>query len=78
MRGMTDSERRGWKPTRTQKIVAVLVLAIAWTVMAGQWADKGCGLPQGYSLVIQHGTPDRDEGCEDEPGGPTYTDGYYG
>jgi hypothetical protein len=74
---MSEQERRGWRPTRTQKIVAVLVLLIAWTAMAGQWADKGCNLPQGYSLVVQHGTPDRDEGCEDEPTGPTYTDDYY-
>jgi hypothetical protein len=79
MRGMSDSERRGWRPSRTQKIVAVLVLLIAWTAMAGQWADKGCDLvPQGYGLVVQHGTPDHDEGCEDEPSGPEYTDNYYG
>jgi hypothetical protein len=75
---MSDSERRGWRPTRTQKIVAVLVLLIVWTALAGQWADKGCGLPQGYGLVIQHGAPDRMEGCEDEPDGPEYTDSYYG
>ncbi|MEW2402142.1 hypothetical protein [Streptomyces sp. NPDC046862] len=75
---MSESEKRGWRPTRTQKIVAVLVVLIGWTLLANQWAGKGCGLPQGYSLVIQHGTPDRDEGCEDEPTGPTYTDQYYG
>ncbi|MER6092437.1 hypothetical protein [Streptomyces bluensis] len=75
---MTDSGKRGWRPTRTQKIVAVLVVLIGWTLLANQWADKGCGLPQGYSLVVQHGTPDRTEGCEDEPTGPTYTDQYYG
>lgn len=76
VRDVTDTEKRGWRPSRTQKIVAVLVVLIAWTVMAGQWADKGCGLPQGYSLVIRHGTPDRSEGCEDEPTGPEYTDNY--
>ncbi|MFF8910498.1 hypothetical protein [Streptomyces olivaceoviridis] len=75
---MSETERSRWRPTRTQKIIAVLVLLIAWTALAGQWADKGCGLPQGYALVIQHGTPDRDEGCEDEPSGPEYTDNYYG
>jgi hypothetical protein len=61
---------------RTWKIVAVLALLIAWTALANSWTDKGCGLPQSYSLVIQHGTPDRDEGCEAEPTGPTYTDNY--
>ncbi|MGW0948543.1 hypothetical protein ACWD4O_39135 [Streptomyces sp. NPDC002623] len=75
---MSESEKRGWRPTRTQKIVAVLVLLVAWTAMAGQWADKGCNLPQGYGLVVQHGTPDRYEGCEDEPSGPAYTDDYGG
>jgi hypothetical protein len=74
---MSETEKRGWRPTRGQKIVAVLVLLIGWTALAGQWADKGCNLAQGYSLVIQHGTPDRDEGCEDEPSGPSYTDDYY-
>ncbi|KPI31456.1 hypothetical protein OV320_2672 [Actinobacteria bacterium OV320] len=78
LRGMTESEKRGWRPSRTVKIVAVLVVLIAWTAMAGQWADKGCGLPRGYSLVVMHGTPDRSEGCEDEPSGPVYTDDYYG
>jgi len=76
MRGMTESDRRGWRPSRMQKIVAVVVVLIAWTALANQWAGKGCGLPQGYSLVVQHGTPDRSEGCEDEPSGPSYTDDY--
>jgi hypothetical protein len=75
---MAETEKRGWRPSRTVKIVGVLVLLIAWTAMAGQWADKGCGLGQGFSLVVQHGTPDRNEGCEDEPSGTTYTDDYYG
>lgn len=75
---MTTTETRGWRPTRNQKIVAVLVLLIVWTVMAGQWDDKGCSLPQGYFLTVTHGSPDHDEGCEDEPGGPEYTDQYYG
>jgi hypothetical protein len=75
---MVETEKRGWRPSRTQKIVAVVVLLIAWTAMAGQWADKGCSLPQGYSLVVQHGTPDRWEGCESEPSGAVYTDDYSG
>lgn len=78
LRGMGDEVRRGWRPSRRVKIVAVLVALIAWTAMAGQWDDKGCSLPQGYALVVQHGTPDRNEGCEDEPSGPVYTDDYYG
>ncbi len=47
--------------------------------MAGSWSDKGCSMPQGYVFVISHGgSPDSDQGCEDEPGGPAYTDQYYG
>jgi hypothetical protein len=69
---------RSWRPTRMQKTIAAVVLLIAWTMMANSWADKGCTLPQGYSFVISHGgTPDHDQGCEDEPGGPEYTDQYY-
>jgi hypothetical protein len=46
---------------------------------ANSWTEKGCTLPQGYMFVISHGgRPDRDQGCEDEPGGPGYTDQYYG
>ena len=69
----------GWRPTRMQKTIAVVVLLLVWTMMANSWADKGCTLPQGYGFVISHGgTPDRDQGCESEPGGPEYTDQYYG
>lgn len=72
------SEARGWRPSRTQKIVGVLLLLIVWTATANSWTDKGCSLPQGYVFVISHGgSPDRDQGCEDEPGGPSYTDQYY-
>lgn len=75
---MTDQEKRGWRPSRTQKIVAVLVLLVVWTSLAGQWTDKDCDfIPQSYGLVLQHGTPDRDEGCEEEPWGTSYTDDYY-
>ena len=67
------------RPSLYMKIAAALVLLLIWTVMANSWTDKGCSLPQGYSFVITHGgTPDRDQGCEDEPGGPEYTDTYYG
>lgn len=46
--------------------------------MANSWTEKGCSLPQGYVFVVTHGgSPDRDQGCEDEPGGPEYTDRYY-
>ncbi|MEV5063827.1 hypothetical protein AB0K94_22415 [Streptomyces sp. NPDC053794] len=70
---------RGWRPSRTMKIVAVIVVLIAWTAMANSWTDKNCTLMQGYRFVISHGgSPDRDQGCEDEPGGPEYTDQYYG
>lgn len=79
LRGMSEVERRGWRPSRTQKIIGVLVLLIVWTAAAGRWTDKGCGfVPQSYGLVLTHGAPERYEGCEDEPGGPEYTDDYYG
>lgn len=79
VRGMSETVSRGWRPSRTQKIVGVLVLLIVWTAVAGRWADKGCDLvPQSYGLVLTHGAPERWEGCEDEPGGPVYTDDYRG
>jgi hypothetical protein len=78
LRGMSESVRRGWRPSRTQKIVGVLVLLVVWTTAAGRWTDKDCGLGQSYGLVLTHGAPERWEGCEDEPGGPEYTDDYEG
>ncbi len=79
MRRMPDDTARAWRPSRTQKIIAALVLLLVWTAVADTWTDKGCTLPQGYRFVITHGgSPDRDQGCEDEPGGPEYTDTYYG
>ncbi|WND33969.1 hypothetical protein RI578_06530 [Streptomyces sp. BB1-1-1] len=76
---MSDLAARSWRPSRTQKIIAALVLLLIWTAIADTWTDKGCTLPQGYRFVITHGgSPDRDQGCEDEPGGPEYTDTYYG
>lgn len=63
--------------SRNTKIVVVLVLLIVWTALASGWTDKGCNLvPQSYGLVLQHGTPDSNEGCESEPSGPAYTDNY--
>ena len=63
--------------TRNTRIVLVLVVLLIWTALASGWTDKGCGfIPQSYSLVLTHGTPDPDEGCESEPGGPAYTDRY--
>lgn len=65
--------------TRTTKAIAVLVALVIWTALAGNWTDKGCNLvPQSYFLVISNGTPDANEGCEDEPSGPAYTDRYRG
>ncbi|MFD4258222.1 hypothetical protein ACFWR9_11475 [Streptomyces sp. NPDC058534] len=76
---MSDLTARPWRPSRPQKIIAALVLLMIWTAIANTWTDKGCTLPQGYAFVITHtGSPDRDQGCEDEPGGPRYTDTYYG
>ncbi|MFE1903824.1 hypothetical protein ACFW96_09150 [Streptomyces gardneri] len=64
--------------TRTTKIVATLAALVLWTALASGWTDKGCDfVPQSYGLVITHGTPDSNEGCEDEPSGPAYTDRYY-
>ena len=65
--------------TRNTKIVLVLVVLVIWTALAGNWSSKGCDLvPQSYFLVISNGTPDSNEGCEDEPSGPAYTDDYRG
>ncbi|MET8826541.1 hypothetical protein ABZX40_41320 [Streptomyces sp. NPDC004610] len=76
----SDISARTWRPSRNQKIIAVLVLLLIWTAIADTWTDKGCTLPQGYRFVITYGgSPDRDQGCEDGPGDlPQYTDTYYG
>jgi hypothetical protein len=74
---MTDTPRP--RITRRTKYTLVVLILIVWTFLAGQWTDKGCDyIPQSYGLVLTHGTPDHDEGCEPEPGGPEYTDQYYG
>lgn len=76
MRRMSDVVERGWRPTRAQKIVAVLVLVLVWTVAANRWTDKDCRLGESYRLVLTHGAPERWEGCESGPGGSEYTDDY--
>jgi hypothetical protein len=74
-----DGRERGWRPTRNQKIVAVVVLLLVWTVAANRWTDKDCRLGESYRLVLTHGAPERYEGCESEPGGGSeYTDDYLG
>lgn len=79
VRGMGELERRGWRPSRAQKIVGVLVLLIVWTAAAGRWTDKDCRLGHAYRLVLTHGAPERWEGCEEEGSGRSeYTDDYYG
>ena len=76
--GMTADALARPRLSRRAKVVTVLLLLIVWTALAGQWENKGCDLvPQSYGLVLTHGTPDHWEGCEDEPGGPQYTDRYY-
>ncbi|WP_189963407.1 hypothetical protein [Streptomyces violascens] len=76
---MSDAPGRRWPLKRSTTIVLACLLLILWTAVAGQWADKGCRfVPDSYALVIGHGTPDRTEGCESEPGGPQYTDNYQG
>ncbi|MFI1889831.1 hypothetical protein [Streptomyces jumonjinensis] len=58
-------------------VVGMLLLAIPWTGAAGEWQDKGCTSSQGYGYFLIHGGwPDENEGCEDEPDGPVFTDEY--
>lgn len=76
---MPDTERPKPQPrlSTTKKVVLIALLLIVWTGLANTWTSKGCDLiPQSYFLVIGHWTPDRDEGCEDEQGTPTFTDDY--
>jgi hypothetical protein len=76
---MSDAPGRRWPLKKSTTIVLAALLLILWTGLAGQWADKGCQfIPNSYGLVLGHGTPDRNEGCESEPGGPQYTDNYEG
>ncbi|MER5559688.1 hypothetical protein ACWGLE_01150 [Streptomyces sp. NPDC055897] len=76
---MPDAPGRRWPLKKSTTIVLVALLLIAWTALAGQWSDKGCRfVPDSYTLVISHGTPDHSEGCESEPGGPQYTNDYGG
>lgn len=63
--------------TTPTKLALGLIAVLVWTFAASDWSDKGCTMPQGYGFVITHGGwPDEHEGCEDEPGGPVYTDEY--
>jgi hypothetical protein len=65
--------------TRTTKAVIALVVVIVWTSLASEWTSKGCDfVPEAYSNVIFHGTPDDNEGCVDDAFGNSYTDDYEG
>jgi predicted small secreted protein len=76
---MTDTATKPWIRRKTTIAAFILIALVAWTLAAQSWSDKGCGTMQGYGLVVSHfGTPDLYEGCEDEPGGPAYTDDYDG
>ncbi|MGW6566456.1 hypothetical protein [Streptomyces sp. NPDC054975] len=62
---------------RSKKIVITCLLLIGWTLLASQWQGKHCDfIPQSYFLVITHGTPDANEGCEETTFGTSYTDEY--
>lgn len=68
-----------WIRRKTTIAGFVLIALIAWSLAANEWIDKDCGTAQSYGLVITHfGTPGSNQGCEDEPGGPEYTDDYQG
>jgi hypothetical protein len=72
---MSDTAPR--RLSRSTKIVAVLVFLIGWTALASGWTDKGCDyVPQSYTLVLVHGTPDANEGCVEDAYGTSYTDRY--
>lgn len=71
---------RPWIRRRTTQVGVVLLVFLVWSVVAGRWQAKGCdAIPQSYVLALTHfGAPGHTEGCEDEPGGPEYTDDYNG
>ena len=76
---MPDTPAAKPRFSRTTKAVIALLVVIAWTSLAAQWTDKGCDfVPESYSNVIFHGTPDDNEGCEDDSFGNSYTDEYEG
>ncbi|MET9894743.1 hypothetical protein ABZZ47_31925 [Streptomyces sp. NPDC006465] len=79
---MADTAATGRRPSLTQKITAtllLLLLLLVWAMGANSWTEKGCHLSQGYIYVLSHGGgPDSHQGCDPEPGGPVYTDQYYG
>jgi len=70
---------RRWLQHRRNQLGIALLLLLAWSFAANQWTEKGCdAFPQSYGLTITHfGEPAENEGCEDESGGPQYTDQYY-
>ncbi|MFD9211604.1 hypothetical protein ACFVY9_00510 [Streptomyces sp. NPDC059544] len=76
---MSDTEPRP-RIRKTTKVIVALIALVLWTGWASQWHTKGCDwILDSYINVLMHGTPDRNEGCEDGgPGGPTYTDEYRG
>lgn len=73
-----SNERAGLRLSRSAKYTLVIFAFLVWTLLARQWTEKGCELPQSYVLILTHGTPDHWQGCESEPGGATYTDQYAG
>jgi hypothetical protein len=76
----TPAPARPWIRRRTTIAGFVLLALIGWSLAANRWTDRGCdAIPQSYTLVITHfGTPGPGQGCEEEPGGPAYTDHYDG
>ncbi|MFG1808177.1 hypothetical protein [Streptomyces sp. NPDC049040] len=77
---MPESTAGPWIRRRTTRIGIVLLVCLIWSVTANRWSAKGCdAIPQSYVLAVTHfGAPGHYEGCEDEPGGPQYTDDYDG
>lgn len=65
-----------WLHKRATAFMVAALLLLVWSILASQWHGKDCGMfPRSYLLVVQHGTPDHTEGC-DEYG--DYTDDYDG
>jgi hypothetical protein len=74
---MSAVVKRGWRPSRAQVFVGVLVLLSVWTAAASEWMGKDCEfVPQSYGLVLMYGAPEQYEGCMWSPGGMEYTHHY--